>query len=277
MTTTYSARTPQSPTRPELPTNRDGLIDSDETSPLLPTNSAKYSHSETWRSSVSTFFDENAGLSLVAASQFFFSGMHICVKWLNSLDEPVPMLELIWVRMAITSICSVAYMFWRKIPDPLLGPKGVRGLLVLRGFTGFIGLAGMYASLVHLSLSDATMLTFVAPILTGFSGAMFLKETISFRESFSGFCSFFGVILIARPQFLFGSPKGDLSDSVTHGQRMQSVAFGLIGVLGATAAYTSLRAIGRRAHTLHSLVFFSSSCVLGSTIGYASGLDTLTP
>jgi hypothetical protein len=94
MTTTYSARTPQSPTRPELPTNRDGLIDSDETSPLLPTNSAKYSHSETWRSSVSTFFDENAGLSLVAASQFFFSGMHICVKWLNSLDEPVPMLEV---------------------------------------------------------------------------------------------------------------------------------------------------------------------------------------
>jgi drug/metabolite transporter (DMT)-like permease len=99
----------------------------------------------------------------------------------------------------------------------------------------------MYASLVHLSLSDATMLTFVAPILTGFSGAMFLKETISFRESFSGcrhprlhlpwslftkclVCSFFGVILIARPQFLFGSPKGDLSDSVTHGQRMQSVA-----------------------------------------------------
>ena len=76
------------------------MVDSDETSPLLPTNNAKYSsHSETWRSSVSAFFDENAGLSLVAASQFFFSGMHICVKWLNSLDEPVPMLEVrVWVQ-----------------------------------------------------------------------------------------------------------------------------------------------------------------------------------
>jgi hypothetical protein len=43
---------------------------------------------------VSAFFEENAGLSLVAASQLFFSGMFTCVKWLNSLDEPVPMLEV---------------------------------------------------------------------------------------------------------------------------------------------------------------------------------------
>ena len=43
-----------------------------------------------------------------------------------------------------------------------------------------------------------------------------------------------------------------------------------------TLTDTTLRAIGKRAHTLHSLVFFSSSCVLGSTVGYASGLDTLT-
>ena len=99
----------------------------------------------------------------------------------------------------------------------------------------------MYASLVHLSLSDATMLTFVAPILTGLSGAIILKETVSLWETFAGcrhprlycrglsfteclVCSFFGVILIARPQFLFGGSGGDSSDTVTHGQRMQSVA-----------------------------------------------------
>jgi len=79
---------------------------------LLGTNSAhslQSSHSERWHS-LSAFFDKNAGLSLVVASQFFFSGMNVCVKWLNSLDEPVPILELIWVRMIITYICSVAYM-----------------------------------------------------------------------------------------------------------------------------------------------------------------------
>jgi hypothetical protein len=58
------------------------------------------------RSSVSTFFDENAGLLLVAASQFFYAATNTCVKWLNSLDdgEPVPMLEVrrripAWLRL----------------------------------------------------------------------------------------------------------------------------------------------------------------------------------
>ncbi|KAI0274065.1 EamA-like transporter family-domain-containing protein [Russula aff. rugulosa BPL654] len=213
------------------------------------------------------FFDKNAGLSLFVVSQFFFSGMNICVKWLNSLDEPVPILELIWVRMTITYIGSVAYMLWRKIPDPVLGPKDVRVLLVLRGFSGFIGLAGLYFSLGRLSLSDATMLTFLAPILTGFSGAIFLKEDLSFRNILSGVCSFFGVILIARPPFLFGGPEGVPSEGMTPKDRMQSVAIGLIGVLGMTVAYTLIRAIGKRAHTFHSIVFFSFSCVLGSTLG----------
>ena len=41
-----------------------------------------------------------------------------------------------------------------------------------------------------------------------------------------------------------------------------------------TPSDTLLRAIGKQAHTLHSLAFFSFSCVLGSTAGYASGLDS---
>jgi hypothetical protein len=49
----------------------------------------------------------------------------------------------------------------------------------------FIGLAGMYFSLGRLSLSDATMLTFLTPILAGFSGAIFLKEDLSFRNMVS--------------------------------------------------------------------------------------------
>ena|SRR5258708_27587113 len=50
----------------------------------------------------------------------------------------------------------------------------------------FIGLSGLYFSLEHLSVSDATMLTFITPILLGFSGAIFLKEPVSLKEMFSG-------------------------------------------------------------------------------------------
>jgi hypothetical protein len=37
-------------------------------------------------------------------------------------------------------------------------------------------------------------------------------------------CSFFGVILIARPQFLFGGPKDDSSEGMPPKDRTQSVA-----------------------------------------------------
>ena len=50
----------------------------------------------------------------------------------------------------------------------------------------FVGIAGLYISLEHLSLSDSMMLTFLTPILTGFSGAIFLKESFSLKQTFSG-------------------------------------------------------------------------------------------
>ena len=54
-----------------------------------------------------------------------------------------------------------------------------------------------------------------------------------------------------------------------------SVAFLDAILLYFTPTDTLLRAIGKQAHILHSLAFFSFSCVLGSTAGYASGLDSL--
>lgn len=44
----------------------------------------------------------------------------------------------------------------------------------------------MYYSLKYLSLSDATVLTFLAPLFTGVSGAIFLKEKFSKREALAG-------------------------------------------------------------------------------------------
>lgn len=123
MTTAHSVPTseiygPQSPSGPDLPFNRDGLAGLGEISPLLGTDRdhdhtyhvIQSSRSERWhsaRSSVSAFLDKNAGLSLIAASQFFFSAMNTCVKWLNSLDEPVPILEVrVSSKMAVSELTS---------------------------------------------------------------------------------------------------------------------------------------------------------------------------
>ncbi|KAH8113037.1 hypothetical protein DFH11DRAFT_357379 [Phellopilus nigrolimitatus] len=135
--------------------------------------------------------------------------MHTSVKILNGLDPPISALELVAVRMGLTYICCVAYMLWMNTPDPLLGPKGVRLLLVFRGFAGFLRVFGVYYSLQYLSLSDATVLTFLSPLSTALAGYMLLGEGFSRKEAAAGLLSLIGVILIARPQSLFGGPSSE--------------------------------------------------------------------
>ena len=149
-------------------------------------------------------------------------------------------------------------MRWTKVEYPFLGPPGVRWLLCTRGVVGFGGLFGIYFSLRYLSLSDATVLTFLAPVLVGpypllpspfsslnthssipgFLASVFLHESYSRAEALTGFASLGGVILIAKPSFLFPASTRDVvlgpgGIPVTPEQRTLAVGVAMIGVCGA--------------------------------------------
>ncbi|KAF9011686.1 drug/metabolite transporter superfamily [Hymenopellis radicata] len=215
------------------------------------------------------FYDKNVGLFLVAAAQFFFSIVDLSVQKLHGIDPPVTTLQLILVRMTITYILSILYMISMDIPHPFAGPPGVRGLLVFRGCSGFVGVSGLYYSLKYLTLSEATVISFLTPFMVAIAGAVFLKERLYGTQLAAGAVSLCGVILIARPEFLFGGlddlPPVDAND------RLVAVAAGIISCVGATGAYTTIRAIGSRAHALHSLTSFAGQSVLASAIGMILG------
>jgi len=218
------------------------------------------------------FVADNLGLLLVLASQMFFSIMNVVVKQLHNIDTPISTFQVIIARMGITYIFSLAYILATKIKDPILGPKEVRPLLIFRGVSGFVGLFGVYYSLQYLSLSDATVLTFLSPLCTAIAGALFLNENFRRSQALAGVVSLVGVVLIARPPFLFGGLGGKISDGVTltsNGtptERMIAVGVALFGILGATGTYTSIRAIGKRAHALHIMSYFSLLCVIVASI-----------
>ncbi|CAE6365930.1 unnamed protein product [Rhizoctonia solani] len=223
-------------------------------------------------SALQEFFKRNQGLFIIAASQFFFSLMNLSVKFLTALDDPVPTLEVVAIRMFITYVCCQVYMFIAGVPDPILGPKGVRKWLVIRGVVGFFGLFGLYYSLHYMSLSDATVLTFLAPTVTAAFGFLFLREAVSWKQAVAGLASLAGVVLIAKPTSLFGgSDRADTGAGaggpvVTEAERMVAVGVAMLGVLGASAAYISLRVIGKRAHPMHTMSYFSVWCVLVSVV-----------
>ncbi|KAF5375941.1 hypothetical protein D9615_008272 [Tricholomella constricta] len=273
----YSASTPEASDFPVARTagaSQESMVSEPPTPPELTEDASNQVGG--WRARyvvVEGIVKNNVGLLLVMSAQAFFSLMNVAVKKLNSIDPPVSTFELIAVRMGITYLCSMIYMLCTKVPDPWFGPKGVRLLLVFRGFSGFFGLFGIYYSLQYLSLSDATVLTFLAPLCTGISGAIFLKENYTKNQAFASICSLFGVVLIARPVFLFGNGDSTIpqlaptdSEKGTPEERLVAVGFALMGVLGSTGAYTSITAIGKRAHPLHAMTSFSVQSVIAASV-----------
>lgn len=144
-------------------------------------------------------------------------------------------------------------------------------------------------SLQYLPLSDATVITFLAPIVACWACSILIHEPFTRTEQIAAVISFLGVVLIARPTSLLssynhpplvGSGAGDgvppmnatapldsqgLKD-VTSAQRLSAVAVALVGVLGAACAYTTIRWIGKRAHPLISVNYFAAFSTIVSIV-----------
>nr|CDI56356.1 duf6-domain-containing protein [Melanopsichium pennsylvanicum 4] len=182
---------------------------SDPSKPLRPKNYRAKKNASKFKGLVK----RNEGILLLGLAQLFFSTMNFFFKLINLLppeeSAPVTALEIILIRMSITWVGCVGFMLISGVENPILGPKEVRKLLALRGFVGFFGLFGLYYSLQFLSLADATVITFLGPLATGLLGYLVLGEPFTLRETFGGIVSLGGVVLIARPAFIFGRKAAD--------------------------------------------------------------------
>lgn len=244
-----------------------------------------------WRSKWDRFWLSNYGAFLVLLSQMFGCMMNTSTRILETPGEhgaPMHPFQILFIRQLITSLITSLYALWsQSIPHFPLGPPGkVRLLLVARGFFGFFGVFGQYFSLLYLPISEATILTFLAPVGASYAFSLLIpKETFSRQQQLAGLISLIGVVFIARPASLFtkDSPTSGMADvgvglpgnstllpreasssTVTSAQHLQAVGVAMVGVCGAIGAFTCLRAIGSQAHALISVNYFSVWCTLVS-------------
>lgn len=94
-----------------------------------------------------------------------------------------------------------------------------------------------------------------------------LHERFTISEMCGAVVSLVGVMLIARPTFLFPGENKSSPGDVPPFKRTLAVIAALINVVGAAFAYTLIRMIGKRAHPLVSVTYFSGTTVIGSTLG----------
>ncbi|KAJ5159142.1 Drug/metabolite transporter [Penicillium coprophilum] len=219
----------------------------------------------------------NKGMGLVLLAQAFAASMNVMTQVLEIHSAMHPF-QILFARMSITAIASYLYMYFASTPSPL-GTRPVRGLLLLRAIFGFTGVYALYYSVQYLPLSEATVITFLSPIISCYACSLLIPgETFSRKQLLAGLISLGGVVLIARPfsarashaaiatptaaaAWALGLSASDVekppseTDSYHH---VMATIVAFVGVLGASGAYTSIRMIGRRAHPLVSVTYFSS-------------------
>ncbi|KAI1465165.1 uncharacterized protein F4812DRAFT_462010 [Daldinia caldariorum] len=232
------------------------------------------------------FYERNIGLFFVFLAQVFASLMTMATRLLETgFETKFHALQIIFVRMLATAVLGSLCMWYKKVPDFPLGRRDIRGLLVLRGLTGFTGLFCSYYSLSYLNISDATVISFLVPTMTALVCFIALGEPFTIKEAVAGLIAFSGVLFIARPTFLFpqhrvqepeldgtrlfmaDQPKGIVpSVPATPAERTVAVLLAVIGTFGAAAAYSTIRVIGKRAHSLVSVNYFAVLATVGSFV-----------
>ncbi|KAF8333840.1 hypothetical protein F5887DRAFT_1161916 [Amanita rubescens] len=241
----------------------------------------------------------NEGLLFVMAAEGFFALMNLSVK---ILGEDVSVLEVIVDQMTrlifILMLSVLDYVDSNDNNLPLCSRihalcKNKRSRAWATGHSYFALPSWIYGILWHLwSLVlvtvpiplDAIVLTFLTPLCSAAVGSFLLKEKFTMKEVLAGIVSLVGVVLIARPPFIFdairvGHLPGekelslrafqvDAAKLVTTRERMVAVGVALLGVAAVTCEYNILRVIGKRAHPFHNIVYLSSFSVIASSFGY---------
>jgi drug/metabolite transporter (DMT)-like permease len=112
------------------------------------------------------------------------------------LGRTIPPVELVFFRYVVGIIVLM----------PLFYRMGIAGLKtqrpkphICRLFLATLGQTGIFISIVHMNLADATALMFSKPLFTTIIAVLFLSEMVSGRRWTATIIGFAGVIIMLRP------------------------------------------------------------------------------
>ena len=167
-----------------------------------------------------------AGVRYMLMSALGFALMAACVKSVSA--HAVPVLEIVAVRALISLLLS--YIDARRKKISVWGNN--KPLLVARGAVGAMALICAYYAIATLPLAEATILQYLHPLFTAILALLFLKEAIRRATLACIFLSMAGLMIMVKPNLLFGS-QVELPPV--------SVLAALLGALGSAIAYVIVR------------------------------------
>ncbi len=183
------------------------------------------------------------GVLCIIISAFCFAFMNAFVR----LSGDLPSVQKSFFRNFVAFFFALIILIRSK--EKINVTKESVPYLLLRSIFGTLGILCNFYAVDHLVLSDASMLNKMSPFFTILFSFLLLKERLTAFQTVSVIIAFFGSLFIIKPTFT----NMDLIPSL----------LGLLGGIGAGAAYTMVRKLGSLGVKGPFVVFFFSgfSCV----------------
>ncbi|NXB97494.1 S35G1 protein, partial [Vidua chalybeata] len=198
------------------------------------------------------------GLFYTILSAFLFSVASLFLKKI----EDVHSVEVSAFRCVFQMAFVLPGLIYYK--TGFLGPKGKRIFLFFRGFLGSTAMVLLYYAYQVMPLADATVITFTSPVFTSLLAWIFLKEKYSLWDLLFTLFAVTGVILIARPPFLFGSHVTGIEGS--YSDHLKGTIAAIASTLSAASTIVILRKVGKSVHYFLSIWYYAVIGLIGCVI-----------
>lgn len=184
------------------------------------------------------------GIFYIILSAFCFSLMDMFVR----MSGDLPSIQKSFFRNIVAAVFGCILVLKEK--DSFQWKKGSGKYLILRSMFGTLGILCNFYAIDHLALADASMLNKMSPFFVVIFSFLFLKEKVTAAQILLVMGAFGGSLFVVKPTV----SNLDLIPSL----------IGLLGGLGAGAAYTMVRKLGTVGIKGPFIVFFFStfSCVV---------------
>ncbi|XP_016368796.1 solute carrier family 35 member G1-like [Sinocyclocheilus rhinocerous] len=189
------------------------------------------------------------GLLYALLASVFFSVTALLVKKIEGLHA----IEISAIRCFFQMLFVMPAMIYYN--TGFLGPRKMRIYLFLRGFLGSNAMILLYYAVLQMPLADATVIMFSNPVFTSLLAWIFLKERCTILDVIFTVFTLTGVILIARPPFLFGGKLSGIEGDYTNHIKGTVAAF--MGAIGAACTMVILRKIGKSVHYYLSVWYYA--------------------
>lgn len=191
---------------------------------------------------------QTKGILCIILSAFCFAVMNVCVRAAGDL----PSIEKSFFRNLVAAVVALAALLKNK--TPLRWGEGNLKYLLLRSAFGTVGILCNFYAVDHLVISDASMLNKMSPFFVIIFSYLILKEKLNAVQVLAVAGAFAGSLFVIKPSF----SNMDFIPSL----------IGLVGGLGAGAAYTMVRILGQRRVEGSFVVFFFSTFSCAVTLPY---------